>query len=91
MKWYEKMFEWIGFLVFQQYFSYIVDTSFSGGGSRREPPTMGKQLVNFRLRVERTIFVIYKAGLEMFEMPWNKHKNKKYMYLTQTEHTRKKS
>ena len=22
-------------------------TSFSGGGSRREPPTMGKQLVNF--------------------------------------------
>ena len=50
---------------------------------------MGKQLVNFRLRVERTIFVIYKAGLEMFQMPWNKHKNKTYMYLTQTEHTRK--
>jgi hypothetical protein len=22
-------------------------TSFSGGGSRREPPTLGKQLVNF--------------------------------------------
>ena len=22
-------------------------TSFSGGGSRKEPPTMGKQLVNF--------------------------------------------
>jgi hypothetical protein len=22
-------------------------TSFSGGGSRREPPTMGQQLVNF--------------------------------------------
>ena len=35
---------------FQQYFSYIVATSFSGGRSRstrREPPTMGKQLVNF--------------------------------------------
>jgi hypothetical protein len=35
---------------FQQYFSYIMATSFSGGGSRstrREPPTMGKQLVNF--------------------------------------------
>jgi hypothetical protein len=34
---------------FQQYFSYIMVTSFSGGGSRstwREPPTMGKQLVN---------------------------------------------
>jgi hypothetical protein len=42
----------IGFLVFnatQQYFSYIMATSFSGGGSqstRREPPTMGKQLLN---------------------------------------------
>ena len=47
---------------FQQYFSYIMATSFSGGRSwstRREPPTMGKQLVNFyhmRLRVECTLF-----------------------------------
>jgi hypothetical protein len=35
---------------FQQYFSYIMATSFSGGRSRntrREAPTMGKQLVNF--------------------------------------------
>jgi len=35
---------------FQQYFSYIMATSFSGGRSRStqtEPPTMGKQLVNF--------------------------------------------
>jgi hypothetical protein len=35
---------------FQQYFSYIMATSFSGGGrwsTLREPPTMGKQLVNF--------------------------------------------
>ena len=35
---------------FQQYFSYIMATSFSGGGSRstqREPPTLEKQLVNF--------------------------------------------
>jgi hypothetical protein len=35
---------------FQQYFSYIMATSFSGGRSRstrREPPTMRKQLVNF--------------------------------------------
>jgi hypothetical protein len=34
----------------QQYFSYIMAISFSGGRSRntrREPPTMGKQLVNF--------------------------------------------
>jgi hypothetical protein len=35
---------------FQQYFSNIMATGFSGGGSRstrREPPTMGKQLVSF--------------------------------------------
>ena len=33
----------------QQYFSYIMATNFSGGGSRstrREPPTLGRQLVN---------------------------------------------
>jgi hypothetical protein len=45
-------------------------TSFSGGGSRstrRESPTMGKQLVNFITseRVECTLFVIYKAGREL--------------------------
>jgi hypothetical protein len=42
--------QWMGSLVFQQYFSYIMATSFSGGRSwstRREPSTMGKQLVNF--------------------------------------------
>ena len=32
---------------FQKYFSYTMATSFSGGRSRREPLTMGKQLVNF--------------------------------------------
>ena len=35
---------------FQQYFSYIMATSFSGGRSRstrKEPPAMGKQMVNF--------------------------------------------
>jgi hypothetical protein len=32
---------------FQQYISYAMATSFSGGKSQREPPTMGKQLVNF--------------------------------------------
>jgi hypothetical protein len=34
----------------EQYFSYIMATRFSGGRSRstrREPPTMGKQMVNF--------------------------------------------
>jgi hypothetical protein len=46
--------DWFRFLLFyrhfQQYFNYIMAISFSGGGSRiirREPPTMGKQLVNF--------------------------------------------
>ena len=32
---------------FQQYFSYIMATSFSGERSRRESPTMGKKVVNF--------------------------------------------
>jgi hypothetical protein len=50
----DDLFYFVLFLVFyrhfQQYFSYIMVTSFSGGRSRntrREPPTMGKQLVNF--------------------------------------------
>jgi hypothetical protein len=46
-------------LDFQQYFSYIMATSFSGGGSRntrKEPPTMGKQLVSFILS-----FCIFKS------------------------------
>ena len=41
---------WLDFWCFQQYASYIMVTSFSGGGSRstrREPPTLCKQLVNF--------------------------------------------
>ena len=43
-------FDLIWFIVFNATFSYIMATSFSGGRSRctrREPPTMGKQLVNF--------------------------------------------
>ena len=31
-------------------FSYIMTTSFSGGSTQREPPTMGKQLVSFITR-----------------------------------------
>jgi hypothetical protein len=56
--------------LFQQYFSYIMATSFSGGRSRstrREPPTMGKQLVNFitcGCDSSAPFFVIYKAGRE---------------------------
>ena len=52
---------------FQQYFSYIMATSFSGGRSqstRREPSTMGKQLVNsitYGCESSAPFFVIYKA------------------------------
>ena len=55
---------------FQQYFSYIIVTSFSGGRShsiRREPPTMGKQLLSFITcgrESSAPFFVIYKAGRE---------------------------
>jgi hypothetical protein len=41
------------------FFSYIMATSFSGGGSRKEPPTLGKttaKLYHLRLRVEYTHF-----------------------------------
>ena len=42
-------------------------TSFSGGGSRKEPPTMGKQLVNFitgGCESSAPFLIIYKAGCE---------------------------
>jgi hypothetical protein len=50
-------------------------TSFSGGRNRsiqREPPTMGKQLVNFiacGCESSAPYFVIYKAGRE-FTLYW---------------------
>ena len=56
--------------VFNATFSYIMATSFSGGGSRstrREPPIMDKQLVNFITcgrKSSAPFFVIYKAGCE---------------------------
>ena len=52
----------------QQYFSYIMATSFSGGESlstQKEQPTMGKQLVNFIIcgcESSAPFFVIYKSG-----------------------------
>jgi hypothetical protein len=52
----------------QTNFIYIMATSFSGGRSRsirREPSTMGKQLVNFYhlwLRVECTLFCNLHSG-----------------------------
>ena len=55
---------------FQQYFSYIVAVSFSGGRNRstlREPTDHGQatgKLYHMRLPVECTLFVIYNAGRE---------------------------
>ena len=60
---------WCFSATFYNIFSYIMTTSFSGGGSRstqREPPTMGKQLVNFitcGFESSAPFFVIYKAML----------------------------
>jgi len=55
------------------YFSYNMATSFSGGGSRREPPTMDKQLVNFitcGCESSAPFFVIYKDGREPMPYWW---------------------
>jgi hypothetical protein len=55
-------------IVLNTTFSYIMATSSSGGRSRstqKEPPTMGKQLVNFitcSCESSASFFVIYKAG-----------------------------
>jgi hypothetical protein len=49
-----------------KYFSYIITTSFSGGGNRREPPAMGNQLVNFiTCELSAPFLVIYKAEREL--------------------------
>jgi hypothetical protein len=70
---------------FQQYFSYIMATSFRGGRSQstwREPPTMGKQLVNFitcGCESSAPFFVIYKAGRE--PTPYILMKEKKVSFL----------
>jgi hypothetical protein len=59
---------WIWILVFNATFSYIMTTSFSGGGSRstrREQPTMGKQLVIYitcGCESSALFFVITKLG-----------------------------
>jgi len=70
---YKKKLNEFEFLVFNVTFSNISAISwrpvFSGGGSRstrREPPTLGKQLVNFitcGCESSAPFFVIYKAGL----------------------------
>jgi hypothetical protein len=49
---------------FQQYFSYIMATSFSGERSQRttDPGQATGKIYHLRWRVECTIFVIYKGG-----------------------------
>ena len=60
----------------RQVWLYIMATSFSAGrnwSTRREPPTMGKQLVNFitcSCESSAPFFVIYKAGLEPMLYWW---------------------
>jgi len=66
----------IWFSVFSATFSNIMATSFSGErcqSTRREPPTMGKQLVNFitcGCESSAPFFVIYKAGREPTPYWW---------------------
>ena len=67
---------YLDFWCFNATFSNIMATSFSGGGSqstRREPPTLGKQLVNFMTcscESSASFFVIYKAGHEPTPYWW---------------------
>ena len=68
------------FLVFNVTFSNISAISWrpvlvveEGGSTRREPPTMGKQLVNFitcSCESSAPFFVIYKDGLEPTPYWW---------------------
>ena len=73
---YNSCYEWIWILVFNANFSYIMVTRFSGGGSRstrKEPPTLGKQLVIFitcGCESSAPFFVIYKAGCEPTPYWW---------------------
>jgi hypothetical protein len=63
-------FDFFDFWCFNATFSNIKATSFSGGRSRstrREPPTMDKQMVNFitcGCESSAPFYVIYKAGRE---------------------------
>jgi hypothetical protein len=62
-------------LVFNATFSYIMATSFSGGRSQstgREPPTMGKELelYHLRLRVECTLFCNLQSRAQTHAYWW---------------------
>jgi len=77
-------FDLIWFIVFNATFSYSMATSCSGGRSRstrREPPTMGKQLVNFitcDCESSAPFFVIYTAGREPTPYSYCRFSPKKY-------------
>jgi hypothetical protein len=64
------------FIVFNATFIYIMATRFSGGRNQstwREPPTMGKQLVNLitcGCESSALFFVIYTAGCEPTPYWW---------------------
>jgi hypothetical protein len=58
----------LNWLKAQQYISYIMATSFSGEGSRREPPTTGKQLVNFITCCFRFIWPSAFSGDDFLEI-----------------------
>ena len=72
----KNMIFWRKIVIFHTKYPNNFRTSFSGGGSRstrREPPTMGKQLVNFitcGCESSAPFFVIYKAGLEPTPYWW---------------------
>jgi hypothetical protein len=63
---------------FQQYFSYIMATSFSGGRSwntRREAPTTDKQLVNFITSSRVQLFCNFHDIAEILLKVAVKHQN----------------
>ena len=70
----KKKVDLIWLIVVKAIFSNIMATSFSSGtsrSSRREPPTIGKQLVNFiTCESSAPFFIIYKAGLEPTPYWW---------------------
>ena len=75
------------FIVYNATFSYIMATSFSGGRSRntrREPPTMGKQLVNCM-----TCGCESSAPFFVFHRRWNNNPwvDKPFTYNTEYEPT----
>jgi hypothetical protein len=72
------LIDWLIFVVqrrFQQYFSYIMETSFSSGRSRstrRESPIMGKQLVSFiTCGANPRVLVIGLYDVQVIQLPYS--------------------